>query len=155
MRDSQRVGLGALIALTVVTAVVAGAAAWGYLRFRRIERVDVDLERAAPAKPANFLVVGSDTRELGASDSGEAGIYGKGKEIPPSGQRADTIVIARVDPGRSTIEMLSVPRDLWVKLPAKTSPASTRSTPQLPLGSNSRCPCIQVAMSRPASSRAS
>jgi len=117
----QRVGLGALIALTVVTAVVAGAAAWGYLQFRRIERVDVDLERAAPAKPANFLVVGSDTRELGASDSGEAGIYGKGKEIPPSGQRADTIVIARVDPGRSTIEMLSVPRDLWVKLPAGNS----------------------------------
>ncbi len=33
----------------------------------------------------------------------------------PGGRRADTIVIARIDPLTTTAEMLSIPRDLWVE----------------------------------------
>lgn len=97
--------------------LVGVVVAWGLYQFNSIDRVDVNLQAAEDLAPRNFLLVGSDTRDLGADkNSADAGgIYGNGSDVPPSGKRADTIVIARVDPKKATIELLSVPRDLWVK----------------------------------------
>lgn len=86
------------------------------MQFNRIDRVDVTLQRAGLAEPQNFLIVGSDTRAIEDSGPDAAGIFGKkgSGDEPPSGQRADTIVVARVDPTRTTVELLSLPRDLYV-----------------------------------------
>lgn len=95
--------------LFAVLALLAGSGiAWAYMQFRGIERADVDLAAAAKQEPLNFLLVGSDTREL------DKVVDGGNTQGVPDGQRADTIMIARVDPEISQIEMLTIPRDLWV-----------------------------------------
>lgn len=107
--------------LTAVGVVVAGAlavagvgAAWGFWSFARINRVDLDLAQAEQSEPRNFLVVGSDSRdEISEDDPDADGMLGEGA---PAGQRADSIMIARVDPGAERIDLLSVPRDLWVPI---------------------------------------
>src|SRR5205085_987400 len=104
-----------------VFALLAGAvAAWGVIQFNRISRVDVDLTEAGDLSPQNFLLVGSDTRDLGHESSGQdnGAIYGGGDETAPGGKRADTILVARADPKKGTIELLSIPRDLWVADPS-------------------------------------
>ena len=89
--------------------LLAGAAAtWGYLQFRGISRADVDLAAGETFEPTNFLIVGSDTRDLDVEVDG-----GRSKETP-DGQRADTILIARADPELGAVEMLTIPRDLWI-----------------------------------------
>lgn len=98
-----------LLAIAIVGLLLV--AGWGWWQFRRIDRVDVSLQKAGLAQPQNFLLVGSDTRNIDDSGPDRAGIFGKGQ---PSGQRADTIVVARINPTRTKIELLSVPRDLWV-----------------------------------------
>ena len=101
-------------------ALIVGAVlAWGVIQFNRIDRAELDLEATASLEPQNFLVVGSDTRDLAGEDGADAeGIFGGDGEKAPGGKRADTIVIARVDPAKATVELLSVPRDLWVTSPS-------------------------------------
>jgi len=90
--------------------------AWSSWKLNSIDRVDVALHAATTEQAQNFLIVGSDTRSLADKSSPDAAaIYGDGKDVPPGGQRADTIVIARVDPKASSVELLSIPRDLWVR----------------------------------------
>ena len=85
------------------------------MSFNSIDRVDVALAASQDDEPQNFLIVGSDTRELKRQDASDNGaIFGGKKEAAPGGQRADTMVIARVDPTEETVELLSIPRDLWV-----------------------------------------
>mgnify|MGYP001500590243 CR=1 FL=1 len=51
---------------------------------------------------------------------GRVDFIAMGIDRPPEGtmvSRTDTIVLVSIDPGRSYIGMLSVPRDLWVPLP--------------------------------------
>ncbi len=97
--------------MVLIVLAVGGVFAWGVFKLNSLERVDVALAAAGGDEPLNFLLVGSDTRNI-ADDTPDAGaIHGKGA---PSGQRADTIVIARVDPKKTSVELLSIPRDLWV-----------------------------------------
>lgn len=107
----QNALLGGSILLAVAIVGLLLVAGWGWWQFRRIDRLDVNLQRAGLAQPQNFLLVGSDTRDIDDSGPDRGGIFGKDQ---PTGQRADTIVVARIDPTRSSIELLSVPRDLWV-----------------------------------------
>lgn len=101
--------------LAFAALVAAGVAAWGVWQFNRIDRVGVDLAGVAGQEPQNFLLVGSDTRDLGDARSVDSGgIYGSESDRPPGGKRADTIVVARVDPKSTSVELLSIPRDLWV-----------------------------------------
>jgi len=64
---------------------------------------------------ANWLLVGSDTRE-GIEDSSLAsGAYlNDGPDV--LGRRADTLIIARIDSKYETIDLISIPRDLWVDI---------------------------------------
>ena len=110
----QKVLRGLGIGIVLVVLAVGGVLAWGIYKLNSLERVDVALAAAAGDEPLNFLLVGSDTRDL-AEDTADAGsIHGKGA---PAGQRADTIVVARVDPASTSVELLSIPRDLWVTRP--------------------------------------
>jgi LCP family protein required for cell wall assembly len=110
------------IGITVVIALLAGAAAltWGLVKFNSISRVDVKLANAADSAPQNFLLVGSDTRDIKDTSGDAGGIFGNGHgDVPPAGQRADTMLVVRVDPKKASLEVLSLPRDLWVDVPGK------------------------------------
>lgn len=108
--------IGGGIVVVSALLVVAVGAAWGFWSFTRISRVDLDLAQAEQSEPRNFLVVGSDSREgISADDPDAGGMLGEGA---PAGRRADSIMIARVDPGSERIDLLSVPRDLWVPIGA-------------------------------------
>jgi len=99
------------IAVVLLVVAVGGVLVWGIVKLNSLERVDVALAAAGGDEPINFLLVGSDTRAIADDGPDSGAIHGKGA---PAGQRADTILIARVDPKKTSVELLSIPRDLWV-----------------------------------------
>lgn len=95
--------LGTLV--TLACFALAGVVTYAYARFGSIPRFhDLTFAEDAPGEPENFLIVGSDTRE-GTEIEGEDG-----------SERADTIIVARIRPADTSIEILSFPRDLVVDL---------------------------------------
>lgn len=109
----QRLLLALGATLSLVAMVAAAGAAYGAWRFGQLERTDLDLADAASGEPENFLIVGSDSRKGFDDDAPDAaGIVGDGV----GGRRADTIVIARIDPGETEVDLLSLPRDLWLPI---------------------------------------
>jgi LCP family protein required for cell wall assembly len=110
----RRIGVGVVAVVGVVALVVGAGALWGLWSFASIDRVDLDLADVEPTEPQNFLVVGSDSRaDIDPEDPGADGMLG---DDAPTGQRADSLMIARVDPDSERIDLLSVPRDLWVPI---------------------------------------
>lgn len=103
----QRILLGFGGLLSIVLLVGAAAVGWGWWQLNQISRTDVHLSAAAPeGEPQNWLIVGSDSRAK----------YGAGAVAEVAGQRSDTIMVLRVDPSRRQAKMLSLPRDLWVRI---------------------------------------
>ena len=111
----QRLVLALLVVGVVGAAGGAALAAFGLEKYGRIDRVPVALSDTPAGSPRNYLVVGSDTRDtLDGSGLDEAGFTGEGAE--GSGQRSDTILVVRVDPAAESIDVLSLPRDLWLPI---------------------------------------
>src|SRR5262245_28644444 len=115
VRRRRRRLIRILLAVCAVLVVVgvAGASA-GALLAHRFEsavtranllapaaRADAPAEHAPVAGPLNFLVVGSDLRT----------------DDPNEGQRSDTIIIAHVPRALDRLDLVSIPRDLWVDVP--------------------------------------
>jgi LCP family protein required for cell wall assembly len=101
-----RYGLGALI---VVAFTATATAVAGLLQFKQFA-ADLSLNPAIkhanvtianPGNPQTLLLIGSDHR------AGE----------PFSASNTDTMMLVRLDPNSTTINVLSVPRDLQVQLP--------------------------------------
>ena len=112
-----------------VVAVAGAILAYSSWKLNSIDRLDVKVADVARDKPQNFLIVGSDTRSLTDTNDADSGaIFGNSKEKPPDGQRADTIVVARVDPTAKSVELLSIPRDLWVRKPNSQSKGRINAT---------------------------
>ena len=110
----KRVAVGAVAVLATLALIAGAGAVWGLWSFASIDRVDLDLAESAPTEPQNFLVVGSDSRaDISEDDPGAGGMLG---EDAPTGQRADSLMIARIDPDSDRVDLLSVPRDLWVPI---------------------------------------
>ena len=101
------IGLGLLV-------IVVAFAGWLYLGYRSFDQeiakanARVTRQTRAVLTPAGgsvlttpqiTIVLGSDSRGAGTS------------------QRADSILLARTDPTKGLISMLSIPRDLWVDIP--------------------------------------
>jgi LCP family protein required for cell wall assembly len=108
----------ALAALfTVVVGVGGGAGVYfaGDREQADIERVeelnDVLATNEGPAE--NYLIVGSDNRDVIDEDSEDAGLFLNG--TTGEGGRSDTIMILRRDPEHGA-SLLSIPRDLWVPI---------------------------------------
>ncbi|MDY0086987.1 MAG: LCP family protein [Coriobacteriia bacterium] len=106
-KRTTRIVLGVAIALGVL--LVAGAA-WSFFFLRGIEgrmqqtvksdeAVQVALTKKEPEQPFNLLLLGSDAR------------------LDEEAARADTIIVARVDPADHRVWMLSIPRDTRVEIP--------------------------------------
>lgn len=101
--------LANLVALGVFWAVRTGS------NFFASAQSDSDVSEVLDAKSGNdltFLLVGSDSRD-GLDDLENFGNF--------SGARADVIMLVRVGGSSSTIQMLSIPRDLWVDIPGSSA----------------------------------
>lgn len=66
----------------------------------------------------NFLITGSDNGACVDPDSPYAGAFGDRTGL---GERADTIMVLRLDPTTNAGAVLSFPRDLWVKIGGKST----------------------------------
>jgi LCP family protein required for cell wall assembly len=101
----------------VVLACTVGALAAGYfgLRFSQIDRVsDIEIAAAEAGEPANYLLVGTDSREgLDPDDPDSSGFLGDGAT---GCDCTDTIMVLRVDPAAQQAQILSFPRDLWIPI---------------------------------------
>ncbi|MCD9625086.1 LCP family protein [Rhabdothermincola salaria] len=109
-----------LVVLGTVVALVAlaGASVFGYgwFRWNQVERKDLALAETIGAGPQNFLIVGSDNREVVTGDDPNASAFLNEPGAGHSGQRSDTIMIARVDAANSSVDLISFPRDLWIPI---------------------------------------
>lgn len=109
-RSRLGVAWRSVLALVLVVACVAGATATaGLLQVKKIV-TDLNLTKAlttqqitppAPGEPQNLLLVGVDHR------------YGQGS----SPGNTDTMMLVRIDDSSTTINALSIPRDLAVDIP--------------------------------------
>lgn len=95
--------------------MAASALGYSYYRFGNIPRVALGdfLADDPPGEPQNYLLVGSDSRAFVQGDDDESS-FGDGSDEP--GQRADTIILLRIDPQTETADMTSFPRDLWLTI---------------------------------------
>ena len=118
----RRRSLYALTCIVVLAALgVGGVYVYANYRFNQIKKVHAKhlvAAPAAPGKPFNLLLVGSDSRSF-VSNSTQENAFGD--EANAGGQRSDVTIVARFDPAAKTVTMLSIPRDLWVDIPGNDS----------------------------------
>jgi LCP family protein required for cell wall assembly len=101
-----------LVAMLVMTATGVGYVYWKTGKLPHI--VGLPVTEAAPGEPANYLVVGSDSRDVvDQNDPNADAFFG---EEGYEGKRSDTIMVARIDPETNQAALLSFPRDLWVPI---------------------------------------
>lgn len=103
--------IGLLAVLTGACLIGAIGIAYGTWKLDQIKRDKIALSDVADGAPANYLVVGSDSREAINSNDPNGGAFGASP-----GQRSDTIMVMRIDPHNEKVSMLSLPRDLWVPI---------------------------------------
>jgi LCP family protein required for cell wall assembly len=119
-RSFPRVLLGRFIvalavSLPLVTAGVVGVNLYIDWKIDQIPRVKVSTaENTDAGQPANFLVIGSDTRaQVQTPEERQA----FGDPSAEGGQRSDTLMVIHVDPEAKTGFLVSFPRDLVVNVP--------------------------------------
>ena len=112
----QRLVIATGVLLGVAMFAGAGVVGFGWSKVNRFERVSVQLEESVKGEPVNFLFVGSDSRDNIDAEDPDAGAFLDFGEEEFSGRRADTMILARLDPETDTIALLSIPRDLYVPL---------------------------------------
>ncbi len=104
-----------LVALVLVALTMGVSVAGGYWyvdsKLDKAETVELRFDRSRPT--ANFLVIGSDSREFVESEEDRESFGTVG------GKRADTIIVVRVDPETRDALLVSFPRDLWVEVPGQ------------------------------------
>jgi polyisoprenyl-teichoic acid--peptidoglycan teichoic acid transferase len=106
----------ALVLVSTLTAAGLASSSW-YLdhTFTRAGSVSVDLDRRLPGS-VNFLILGSDSRAFVSEESDQES-FGSTRDV--GGQRADAIIIARVEPKSRRGVLVSFPRDLRVRQPGR------------------------------------
>jgi polyisoprenyl-teichoic acid--peptidoglycan teichoic acid transferase len=114
-------------AVLIIGATTATTAVAGLLQFKQLANdlslqpslVHADVTLPPPGAPQTILVVGSDHRA----------------HEPYSAANTDTMMLVRLDPASSTINLLSIPRDLEVNIPgfgtAKINAAYSDGGPNL------------------------
>lgn len=111
----QRMLLGGGVGIVVVALVAVAAVGYVWYRYNQIGREDVALDKSIADEPQNFLIVGSDTRDVVDESDPDAKAFLGGDE-EQAGKRSDTIMIARVDAANDSVDLVSFPRDLWVPI---------------------------------------
>lgn len=107
------------VALGVVVALVIGSVvAINVLidqKLSSVTRVHLQLA-SAPSDGGNYLLIGSDTRAF-VKNPGDQQAFGS--QAANDGQRSDTMMILHAEPGSGRSLLVSIPRDLWVKIPGQ------------------------------------
>src|SRR5688572_2728708 len=80
----------------------------------RFTEDEVDVEEALSGEPENFLIVGSDSRDNVDPDDPDFADVLPNSQV--GGTRSDTIIVARIDPESTQVDMVSFPRDLFVEI---------------------------------------
>jgi LCP family protein required for cell wall assembly len=110
-------GTRLIVALLIAAALTTGAVAMVHRTIDqevdRIPRVAVNTA-PAPEGGANYLLIGSDSRQFVETDE-DAASFGDPDE--EAGKRSDTIMVIHVEPEAGRAMILSFPRDLWVNIP--------------------------------------
>src|ERR1700760_44045 len=101
-------------ALSAVVLLVAGGA-WGLTGWVNdtIKRVNAGTSDAATTGPLNILVAGVDQR-TGLTHHQEVMLH-VGDDVSTN---SDTLMLVHVSADRSRVEVISIPRDSWVDIPA-------------------------------------
>lgn len=134
-----------LVAANIATAlcVLVAGSAYGYVQWRlgQVKRVHISgLHRVghsaqssaagSSVPPFTLLVIGSDTRNLGAGGGSQ---FGSSTQV--AGQRSDSIILVRVAPATRSLALLSIPRDTLVPIPGygttRINAAFNSGTPSL------------------------
>jgi len=114
MAPWKRLLLGALL------IVAASASTTAYAAISEVDKIvaafgsspaldlGASLAEADTGTPQTLMLIGSDKRAANSEDV-RSGLS--------SGQRSDTIILARLDPSRQAIALMSLPRDLKVDVP--------------------------------------
>ena len=115
----------AALAVVLVVAAAAAVALYGSYHYagrllREGRHPVANLAAAVPGAPTNILLVGSDSRE-GLS----AGQLGRIQTTVVAGQRTDTIILVHLSPVRRKAVMVSIPRDLRVRVDGQTNKLNT------------------------------
>jgi LCP family protein required for cell wall assembly len=110
----ERRGIWKRFLVGAIVMIVASASATTVLGIHQVDRISNafhgnlpvhDLVAdAAPGKPQTLLLIGSDKRAKGARDAG-------------GGARSDTMILMRLDGSKNAIALMSLPRDLKVRIP--------------------------------------
>ncbi len=116
-RTRRRILTGLSILAVVLVVGVVGAIVVVNNKFDLINRLGADTQLdAADGAARNYLVIGSDNRDGMDPNDPASAVFLGGLEESPGGQRADVIMIMRVDPEANTVDVLSIPRDLWIPI---------------------------------------
>jgi LCP family protein required for cell wall assembly len=109
----ERRGIWKRYLLGAFTVIVACAAATVVLGIHQVDRIAAAfhgdlpvrdlLAQADPGKPQTVLLIGSDKRAKGARDAA-------------AGSRSDTMILMRLDASKNAIALMSLPRDLKVRI---------------------------------------
>jgi len=113
----RRLSYWSLGIVVVIGGVIGGIYLYAQLKFDNIPKVAVPSEiPRISGQPFNVLIIGSDSRAgLTGNEAAQTG----GSSV--QGQRSDVVKIAHIDPGKGTIQMVSIPRDTLVTLLANQS----------------------------------
>jgi polyisoprenyl-teichoic acid--peptidoglycan teichoic acid transferase len=110
-----RFAVALAVSVPLVLGGVVGVNAFIDKKIDEIPRVKVKTaENTDPGQPANFLLIGSDTRAEVQTPEEKAAF---GDASSEGGQRSDTLMVIHVDPDQKTGFLVSFPRDLAVNVP--------------------------------------
>jgi len=111
----RRFAVALAVAVPLVLAGVVGVNVVIDRKIDSIPRVKLKTaENTDPGDPANFLLIGSDTRQFAETPEERAAF---GDPASQGGQRSDTLMVVHVDPRAQTGFLVSFPRDLAVDVP--------------------------------------
>ena len=101
-----------LLSFFLAITLIAGYGTYLFFETQGDIKIDLGLEGQEGLKPFNALLVGSDSREgLTEAEQFDLGAGAVG------GARADTLILAHIDPGENRVTMVQFPRDLYVEVP--------------------------------------
>jgi LCP family protein required for cell wall assembly len=113
----QRALVTAGVLMTVLSLAAGAFVVSVYVKLGELVRFtedEVNVDDSPPGAPENYLIVGSDSRDnVDPSDPDFADVL-PNSEV--GGTRSDTIIVARVDPASTQVDMVSFPRDLFVDI---------------------------------------
>jgi LCP family protein required for cell wall assembly len=101
-------------ALLVVLVLLLGVAVWADLRLHRVDALTDYAGRPAATPGADWLIVGSDSREgLTAQQRRQLGTG------DAAGRRTDTMMLLHIPRGGGSPTLVSLPRDSYVPIPGR------------------------------------